>query len=104
MADNQPQGYVPRSHLWKHLIIEDNQLKCRYCNQKWDRAVHSPSTSTIRLYMFKRHRQEVYPNNKTFVSYLNNIVNLNDFFAFSITLLDRKQFTFMNVKKKLLVT
>ena len=67
MADNQPRDYVPRSlrrsHLWNHLIIEDNQMKCRYCNQKWDTAVHGPSTSTIRLHMFKFHRQEVYPNN-----------------------------------------
>ena len=61
MADNQPRGYVPRSDLWKHLIKEDNQLKCRYCNQKWDRAVLGHSTSTIRAHMYKCHLQEVYP-------------------------------------------
>ena len=63
MADNQPQDYVPRSlrrsFLWKHLIIEGNQIKCRYCQSKWDLALHGPATSTIRVHMVKYHLQEI---------------------------------------------
>ena len=63
MADNQPQAYVPRSHLWNHIIENDNQLKCRYCNKSWDKAVLGPSTTTIRVHMIKHHRQQVFSNN-----------------------------------------
>ena len=47
--------------VWKHVIKEDNQVKCRYCNQVWDRAALGHSTSPIRAHMFKCHLQEVYP-------------------------------------------
>ena len=64
MADNQPQDYVPRFYWWNHLIIEGNQMKCRYCQQKWDTVGRGNSTSTIKVHMMKFHLQELSQNDQ----------------------------------------